>query len=101
MKIIKGDIYYGDVKLKVEKHRRRKMDNQIISTQRGDHTLKKMVVTMHEGKIIDTGSLVPRIKKRLPKHLNGWEITGVEWIDGVYLSKTMYDITPFLNDAVQ
>ena len=94
--MIRGEIYYGDINLTLIKHKRRKVDNKILSTDTTTYKTTRCVFTTHQGQIVKMEHTVNRLHRKLPHHLQNHEIKEMTFVGGEKVGETQYDITPFI-----
>ena len=94
--MIKGEIYYGDLNLTLVKEKKQRGTGKIIGLDRHNFKVNRLVFTVHAGKVVNTANVEDRVKRKLPPHLQSYDVTMMTFVDGVRVGETSYDITTFI-----
>ena len=96
--MIQGDIFYGDINITLVKVKKQRGTNKVINIDRHNFRMNRLVFTMHDGKVVmGAGHAKERIKRKLPHHLQNYDITNVTYLGGEKVGETQYDISDVLN----
>jgi hypothetical protein len=88
---MKADIYYGSVRLKLERVKNNKLGHA-TGVDKLSKDLKGVVYKAIEDEVVTDFAWCSRVSRLLPSHLRLYEIISATKVDGKYLGKTQYDI---------